>query len=267
MHIVLTNDDGIHAYGIMALAKRLKNEHTVTVVAPDSERSACSHSITLGKPLSVRNVHRDEYDGICAYSVNGTPADCVKLATSALIEKKIDLILSGVNLGSNLGTDIAYSGTVNAALEGTICGVPSIALSQRIDGPGVAEAELRRLFDQSADITAALIGQIDMRQLKDCIYNINFPAVERSGIRGIKLCSQGISAYDSVFQKQDDPFGREFYWICAVPNDVGYNEEHETDVYWAHKGYITITPLAWNDTYHAAFPDEKCKSEDVKLRF
>ncbi|MDL2237778.1 5'/3'-nucleotidase SurE [Christensenellaceae bacterium OttesenSCG-928-K19] len=266
MNIVLTNDDGIHALGIMTLAKRLSREHNVVVVAPESERSACSHSITLGQPLSVKEVHVSDYDGIEAYSVNGTPADCVKLATSALLEDKIDLVLSGINLGANLGTDIAYSGTVNAALEGAICGYPAVALSQRIDSPAAASS-LREMFEQSAELTAQMIGQIDYTLLEDCIYNINFPAVEKEEIKGVKVCGQGISSYNSEFQKQNDPFGREFYWLCAVDNNSGYNEKNQTDVWWSKQNYITLTPLAWNDTCLPVLERAKCKSEDIKLRF
>lgn len=264
MNILLTNDDGVYAQGIIALAKFLKIDHRVFVVAPDVERSGCSHSITLERPLSAKRATILEYDGVEAYAINGTPADCVKIGLDVLVKEEIDLVVSGINFGANLGTDIAYSGTVNAALEGCICGVPSIAVSQRLSFP-IDHAERPVLLEISAQLTAQMIGDMDFSRLDGYIYNINFPALPKERIKGIRVCEQGISWYDSVYKKQNDPFGREHYWIFAEKNRGTYNDEHETDVKWSEDGFVTVTPLAWNDTCQAAMEQTKCNIENIKL--
>jgi 5'-nucleotidase len=265
MNILITNDDGIHAMGIIALARRLREEHNVCVVAPEVERSGCGHSITLKKPLYVTRNRRPEYDGIRAYSINGTPADCVMLGLSEIAGEKTDLVVSGINLGANIGTNVAYSGTVNAALEGCICGYPSIALSQAVERPARPEI-FPVYFETAADIAAQIIGQLDLESLDDHILNINFPAAVREA-RGVMVCEQGVNTYDTKFKRDADPMGREIFWIMAEKNEEYYNEKHKTDAKWTKEGYITVTPLTWNDTCHPAMRSVECKMEKMKLRF
>lgn len=247
MHILITNDDGVHAPGILSLAAALRRRHQVTVVAPDRERSAASHALTLSHPLTVKEVTRGEVPGLTLYSVNGTPVDCVRIGLGPLTDVPVDLVAAGINNGSNLGADISYSGTVHAALEGAVCGVPSMAFSLRV-APGDQKTDLEGRFDAAAARAAALVDCLPLGLLREgCIYNVNFPA-RGSAQAPLRVCGQGISVYDTVFQTQDDPFGRKFYWVCAVRNETDYNEQHRTDVYWSDQGFTTVTPLVWNAT-------------------
>lgn len=255
MRILLTNDDGVHAPGILKLAEALNRENEVTVVAPDRERSAASHALTLDRPLTVKEIIREDLPHLKLYSVNGTPVDCVRIGVSSLCEAPVDLVVAGINNGANLGADISYSGTVHAALEGAVCGIPALAFSLRVP-PGDQRGEAAGRFDEAARLAAALTGKLPLDLLAGrYIYNVNFPA-QVEGCEGrIRICEQGISVYDTVFQTQDDPYGRRCYWVCAVKNDDPYNEEHQTDVYWSDRGFITVTPLSWNATAQALLSD------------
>lgn len=245
MHILLTNDDGVHAEGILALAAALAEDHQVTVVAPDRERSAASHSLTLDRPLTVKTVEKEGLP--CRmYAVNGTPVDCIRIGAGPLAQAPVDLVVAGINNGANLGTDISYSGTVHAAMEGAVCGYPSVAFSLRI-APGDQKHSRRGRFDSAARMAAAFVANLDGPLLAGTpVYNVNFPAADVPA--GMKICVQGLSVYDTVFQQQNDPFGRTFYWVCAVKNESDYNAVHRTDVFWSDQGFITLTPLDWNAT-------------------
>lgn len=262
MNILITNDDGIYAPGIRALTQAMiLAGHQVTVIAPDRQKSACSHALTMDAPLTVREI---EEFGVKAYAVSGTPADCVKLGLAHYLEDNIDLVLSGINFGANLGSDIAYSGTVNAALEANMLHVPAVAFSKALVwGAGKVETN----FDEAADLAAELVEQLEIRVLEKFIYNINFPAVPRNSIKGVKFCEQGISAYDEAYDKRTDPFGRDYFWISGRMIEDEYNEEHETDIKWNREGYITVTPLKWNQTDEAEIHSSKCKIEQIKLHF
>lgn len=266
MNILITNDDGVYSQGIIFLARRLQGEHNVFVVAPDTERSGASHSITLMSPLAVKRVYCSEYEGITAYSVMGTPADCVLLGATSLLDEKMDLIISGINLGSNIGTNIAYSGTANAAMEGLILGYPSLAVSQMVEGKGKYE-DFPPFFEAAADITAQLIAGIDISTLKDYLLNINFPFVQRRDIKGVKLCAQGINEYDTIYEKETDAFGRDLYKMRGVKNNTTYNEENLTDVKWVRDGYMTVTPLTWKNCAADYMEEAKCKIDNLKLHF
>lgn len=262
MNILITNDDGIHAQGIIALANAVERAgHCVTVVAPDREKSACSHALTMDMPIMARETAG--YPCVDAYAVTGTPADCVKIGMLHLVKRKIDLVLSGINIGSNVGSDIVYSGTVNAAIEANMLGIPAIAFSQALFGRH--KGSKKPNFQESAELAAALLDKIDIDQIKDFIYNINFPAIEKNGIRGIKLCQQGVSAYDGAYEKRTDPFGREYYWISGKRIEAEYNEINSTDVKWIEENYITVTPLKWNQTDYEQLSKSKCKIEGIKL--
>ncbi|MEG1393352.1 MAG: 5'/3'-nucleotidase SurE [Christensenellaceae bacterium] len=262
MRILITNDDGIFARGIIELAKCLKKEHDVTVVAPDRERSASSHSLTMDLPLTVKKIDIAEYNGIEAYKVTGTPVDCVKIGLSNIMKEPVDLVLSGINHGGNIGTDIAYSGTVNAALDACMVGIPAIALSQIMSKHS---EDLEELFRNTSEIFAELLKQIDLSELKEYIYNINFPETE--AIKGLKVCAQGISKYDETFEKRIDPMGRGYYWISGELTKSVYNEENLTDAKYIHEGYITVSPLKWNITENIQLKNTKCKFEKMKLHF
>lgn len=250
MNILITNDDGVQAAGLIELARVLKDKHNLTIVAPDSERSGMSHALTLHRPLTVNETYRDGLEGVRMYSVNGTPVDCVHVGLDALTDGMVDLLIAGINNGANLGGDVAYSGTVHAALEGCAYGTPSIALSQRMR-PGLKPEEKQTAFVHAAAYSAQIIDQLALRALDQIMYNVNFPTVsseDSERIPEIKVCAQGVSPYSTEFRKQDDPFGRTYYWIYATDNANDYNEVHKTDVYWSNLGYATVTPMRWNLT-------------------
>ena len=263
MNVLITNDDGIHACGIRALAEAVADiGHRVTVVAPDREKSACAHALTMDMPLTVKPV--DGF-GMPAYAVAGTPADCVKIGMAHLLDKKADIVLSGINIGANLGSDIVYSGTVNAALEANMLGIPAVAFSQSL--LRTQDEDSSAYFREAANLSVELMQGFAVEELKECIYNVNFPAAAGSAIRGIRFCEQGISAYDDTYEKRTDPFGREYFWISGHLMEDEYNEKHQTDIKWNREGYITITPLKWNQTARDELTSLKCKMKEIKLHF
>ncbi|MEA5003861.1 MAG: 5'/3'-nucleotidase SurE [Christensenella sp.] len=262
MKILITNDDGVYAPGIVALANAFATQHEVTVVAPDQERSACGRSMTIDKPLSMRKLEIAEYKNCEVYSTSGTPTDCVKLGTFEIMKRDVDLVLSGINLGTNVGTDIAYSGTVNAAMEGSALGYPSIALSQKLTGAG---DNMKELYERAAACALQIIGQLEIKVLVDYIYNINFPACINKEVAGIKVCPHGICNYGDDYEKRTDPFGRIYYWPSGKMEESSYNKENGTDIHWLGQGFVTITPLTWNTTATDKIDDAKCRIDKLKL--
>ncbi len=262
MRILITNDDGVYAPGIVALANAFATQHDVTVVAPDQERSACGRAMTIDKPLSMRKIEIEEYVNCEVYATSGTPTDCVKLGTFEVMKRGVDLVLSGINLGTNVATDIAYSGTVNAAMEGCVLGYPSIALSQKLAG---SMENKKELYQKSAVCALELIGQMDIQALKNYIYNINFPACIGHKVAGIKTCPHGVCNYGDDYEKRIDPFGRIYYWPSGKMKESEYNKENSTDIYWLEQGFVTVTPLTWNTTAIDKLDDTKCKLDKLKL--
>lgn len=262
MKILVTNDDGIYAEGIILLCRQLAKRHEVVAVAPDRERSASSSCLSLGQPLRKKSVTISEYAGMEAYSVTGTPVDCVKMGLHH-IAPDADLVISGINMGSNLGMDITYSGTVGAALDACMEGLPAIAFSQfhRMGGP-----DMPALLETAAALSAEIVDSIDTKQLDGYIYNFNFPSVPREQIRGVKVCPQGIMSYDEPLRRETDHYGREHYWLSGRPVPNEHNEAHGTDVKWIMEDYITLTPLQWNLTARDAMEPAKCNIEKIKLQ-
>ncbi len=235
MKILLTNDDGIYADGLCALSAALSCEHEVYIVAPEVERSAVGHAITIHYPLRVREVRRGKF--FWGYAVSGTPADCVKLAIYEIVGP-VDLVISGINRGANVGINVLYSGTVSAATEAKILGYPGIAVS--ID----AYENIDYCF--SANFIAHFIKFLDLLPLKRpfCL-NINFPNINPNKIKGIKFVPQSTAPLKEFFDKRLDLHGKVYYWQGA--------EEHtetkpETDVVALREGYITITPIQFDLT-------------------
>jgi 5'-nucleotidase len=237
MHILLTNDDGIYSKGILALYLELKKIAEVSIVAPDSERSAVGHAITLTDPLRVEKVDKD--GKLFGYKVNGTPADCVKIAINAILKKKPDLVVSGINLGPNTGTNVIYSGTVSAATEGTILGIPSIAVSlttfEKSD------------YSFAAEFTRNLCVLVRKNGLPEgTLLNVNIPAVKKSKIKGVKITKQGEFRFKEYFEKRLDPRQRTYYWMGGeelIPLDEK-GSDHEA----VKKNFISITPLHYDLT-------------------
>jgi 5'-nucleotidase len=225
-NILVSNDDGIHAPGLAALATALEAFGEVYVVAPDRERSAIGHALTLHRPLRVESL------GPRRFAINGTPTDCVNLAILGMLPVRPDVVVSGINQGSNLGDDVTYSGTVSAAMEGTLLGVPALAVSLVEAGAGAdygpaarAAAELTRLLlrDHGRGVT---------------LLNVNVPSGEPRGLRMTRL---GRRVYSEKVTEQRDPRGKLYYWIGAGP--PAWEAAEDTDFAAVHAGYVSVTPL------------------------
>lgn len=242
MLILVTNDDGIHSPGLGALATDLQCLGEVVVVAPDRERSAVSHALTLHSPLRATEIEPGWF------AVDGTPTDCVNLGLHGLLGRIPDLVVSGINFGGNLGDDITYSGTVAAAMEATLMGVPSFAVSLDV-GPGT-----RADFSCGARFARLLAATIAEKTLPtDTLLNVNIPARPAEDIRGVQLTRQGKRIYGDLVVERLDPRGRKYYWIGG--GDLDYNNDEGTDFHALHHGYISVTPLHLDLTNYRSFDD------------
>lgn len=233
MNILVTNDDGVHAEGLMALKAALDSVGRVFVVAPDRPRSACGHSITLHKPLRAEKVALR--DGSVAYSSNGTPSDCVSLGLLGIVDGPVDLVVSGINHGPNLGWDLTYSGTVSAAMEGAVMGVQSLAIS-------VASYEAAVDYSVAANFAVDIARILEQRKLPESsLFNVNVPGLPASEIKGIEITRQGKRRYSGQLEKRTDPMGRDYYWLGGdLPTDT---LEEGTDVQAVAEGYVSVTPV------------------------
>lgn len=245
MKLLISNDDGIFSLGVRSLANGLAAAgHEVTVVCPDRERSATGHSLTLHDPIRAERVESHFDPTIKAWACSGTPSDCVKLALGALLDSPPDLVLSGINHGSNIGTDILYSGTVSAAMEGIIEGISAIAFS-------LASFSARD-FQPAVRFAGNLLEQIAVQPLPEVmLLNVNIPPVPQSEIVGITLARQGVRRYTDLFQKRVDPRGKTYYWLAGeLLQEVDEDADNPlpTDVRAIQQNYITITPLQYNLT-------------------
>lgn len=240
MRILLSNDDGVLSDGLRELRRSLSGIARVFVVAPDHERTASGHSITVHRPLRAQKVSLDGAQDI--WAVNGTPADCVKLALDALLPEPPDLVVSGINAGGNLGTDVLYSGTVAAAMEGAIGGVPSIAVS-------VDDIEPKYL-QFAAGFTCFLCQQLSQSGFKPLtMLNVNIPNMPPSDIAGVEVTTLGNRRYLKAIHKRQDPRDRPYYWIAGVIWDD--KEVQGTDVAALALNKISITPIHFDLTDHA----------------
>jgi 5'-nucleotidase len=234
LKILISNDDGIMAPGIAILKKYLEKEHEVYVVAPDVERSATGHAITIRQPLWAKEVKFG--DMLFGYAVNGTPADSVKIGLEAIHKKiKFDIVISGINKGANLGTDILYSGTVSAALEGALNGVPSIAIS--------CYDFIEPNYDDAAKILFDLLRKIDLEKWPEfTTLNINVPKIPYDEIKGIKITKQSKRRYDDYFEERKDPYGNSYYWMLGkiVEDDNDENSDYSA----INNGYVSVTPIS-----------------------
>ena len=262
MKLLVSNDDGIFAPGIRSLANTLAAaNHDVTVVCPDRERSATGHGLTLHQPIRADIVTDVFHPSIKAWACSGTPSDCVKLALWALLDSPPDFVVSGINQGSNLGTDILYSGTVSAAMEGTIEGIPSIAMS--------LTSFTSSQFQPAADFAVSLLKQLETSPLGSMLLNVNVPAVPASKIAGVLITRQGIRRYVDVFEKRTDPRGKTYYWLAGelleeveVESGLNLPADVPTDVEAIANNYITITPLQYNLTYASGLKELTSKKFD-----
>ncbi len=241
MHILLTNDDGIYSEGIRVLFETLKSIGKVTVVAPDSERSAVGHAITLSDPLRVKPVKRN--NNFFGYSTTGTPADCVKLAIRAILKKRPDIVISGINLGPNVGYSILYSGTVSGATEGAILGIPSLAISlATFENPDYSFAA-----GFAKKMVKVILNNNGLPQ--GTLLNINVPAVNKKRIKGIKIVKQSKTAIEERFDKREDPRKRTYYWLTGEV--IESDGQEEADIEAINSNYVSITPIHCDMTnYH-----------------
>ena len=229
--ILVTNDDGVHAAGLAALASAVAELGDIAVIAPEREQSACGHALTLHRPLRVVEV-RERW-----FAVNGTPSDCVNMGVLGFLPERPVLVVSGINHGSNLGDDVTYSGTVSAAMEGTLLGIPSIAVSL-VDGADfTAAGVVARLV-----AARALVEGIPRKTL----LNVNVPPDPR----GIRVTALGHRVYAGKIVQQTDPRGRTHYWIGAGPPE--WEALEGTDMGAVHEGYVAITPVYLDLTNHRA---------------
>lgn len=240
MRILVTNDDGYLAAGIGVLARAARRLGEVRIVAPDREQSATSHSLTLHHPLRVRRV--DDAMQV----VDGTPTDCVVLAVGELLEEKPDLVLSGINHGPNLGDDVLYSGTVAAAMEATILGIPAVALSHA----GGHDEDL----SMWEPVLGALLEQVANRDFPEqTLINVNLPPVQPGAARGIRITTLGRRAYLDSLTRARDPSGREYFWIGG--GESRWWGAETSDFHAVRDGYISITPLHLDLTNHRLIED------------
>ncbi len=240
MNILISNDDGIHARGLRVLADALSELGEVWVVAPDRERSAASHSLTLNRPLRATKVAPRWY------TVDGTPTDCVALALMGMIKQRFDLVASGINLGGNMGDDVTYSGTVSAALEATLLGVPAFAIS--------VVAHRRVDFAAAGRVAVTLAQLISKHGLpSNTLLNVNIPHLPLSEIKGVAITQQGRRHYGEIIVRKVDPRGRAYYWIGG--KEPTWVPQEESDYAAVQAGRISITPLHLDLTNPAALEE------------
>ncbi|MBW2297113.1 MAG: 5'/3'-nucleotidase SurE [Deltaproteobacteria bacterium] len=237
MDILLSNDDGIQAEGLWALCRRFAPSHRLTVVAPDRERSAVGHAITLHLPIRANVV---SLNGVKkAYAVNGTPADCIKLAMTELVDRKPDLVVSGINPGANVGVNINYSGTLAAAREAALYGIPAIAVSIQGNAP--------EFYDDAAAFVEGLAQKVDQHGLpKGTLLNVNIPDLPLQRLKGIRLSRQGSEHFKEGMEKRVDPRQRTYYWYgIYTPEPEG---DADVDSVALADAHISITPLRCDTT-------------------
>lgn len=244
MRVLLTNDDGVVAPGLMALAREMSKAAETFVVAPEQERSATSHAITLHKPLRVTRV-ADPETGLPTWSTNGTPADCVVLAVLDLLGSPPDVVVSGINAGANLGMDTIYSGTVSAAVEAALFGIAAVAISV------VGFEDMH--WEPAAKFAATLVEEIARRGLPpDSFLNVNVPNRPAAELTGVEVTRQSSRRYVNRLEKRADPRGRDYYWLTGSVEDG--DSAPGTDVRAVAEGRISVTPLRLDMTYDTLSP-------------
>ncbi|MEP6508135.1 MAG: 5'/3'-nucleotidase SurE [Gemmatimonadales bacterium] len=241
MRLLCTNDDGFLAHGLKCLVQAAEPLGEVTVVAPDREQSATSHSLTLHHP--VRPISRGER----RWQIDGTPTDCVMLAVEVLMPDRPDFVLSGINHGQNMGEDVLYSGTVAAAMEGISIGIPSIAISF---AGGDLRADVTMLDDQIPMLTDLLKHLTSLPAFPPhTLLNVNIPPVRGSENRGVRLTRLGQRVYSDSIKRMKDPWGREIFWIGG--GSIEWSGPADSDFMAVREGYISVTPLHLDVTHHA----------------
>ena len=242
--ILVVNDDGITAPGIRALANAVKHLGEVVIVAPDTGQSGMSHAITISKPLRLTPV--DSFDGMKAYQCSGTPVDCVKLAVDKVLHRKPDLCVSGINHGSNSSINIIYSGTMSAAVEASLEGIPSV---------GFSLCDYAHDADFSASIFyARFVAESLLKHAipKHTLLNVNIPKLPLNEIKGLKICRQALAKWEEEYMERKDPMGRPYYWLTG--KFVNYDKGQDTDEWALAEGYVSVVPVQHDLTAHHVIP-------------
>jgi 5'-nucleotidase len=242
LRILVSNDDGIDSLGIYSLTIALKEIADVTVIAPIKEQSAVGHGITMQMPLRILKYNKNnEFFG---YAVDGTPADCVKIGIRNIMKEPPDLVISGINHGSNTAINIIYSGTVSAAREAAIMDVPAIAIS--------VTNHMARNFDFAGKVAKHLALKLVKKDIpRGTLLNVNVPDLPESDISGIRLTKQGKSKWDDIYEQRLDPYGREYYWLTGSLLEV--DTDLETDQASVRKNYVSVTPIHFDLTDYETF--------------
>lgn len=245
--ILITNDDGYNSKGIKALINAVKNLGKILIVAPDSPQSGMGHAISVNKP--IRCYKTNFFDSVEAYCCTGTPVDCIKMGLYLLKEKKPDLILSGINHGSNVSTNILYSGTMSAAVEGALSGIPSVGYS-------LTDYSEDADFQFSEKIVQTIAKKVIKEGLKKgtCL-NVNIPNVKENQVKGIKVCRQGRAFWDDTFDHRKDPLGKDYYWLTGSFSSK--EQALDTDINYLENNYVTIVPTQFDMTCHDSVDELK----------
>jgi 5'-nucleotidase len=242
LKILISNDDGIDSPGIAALAKEMKKIGDVTVIAPRTEQSAVGHAITMKIPLRITEYYKN--GDFFGYAIDGTPADCLKIGIRNILKTRPDIVLSGINNGSNTAINIIYSGTVSAAREAAIMDLPAIAISQT--------SHDAKDFSYSARIASELTKQVLKRGLPNgTLLNVNVPNLPAEEIAGILVTKQGKSKWDDVYEERIDPYGKKYYWLTGSLMET--DDKLETDQFAIKNNFVSITPVHFDLTDYATY--------------
>ena len=255
--ILITNDDGVTAPGIMNLVEAVKDLGKVVVVAPDKPQSGMGHAITIGQPLRLQKVNT--FGDIEAYSCTGTPVDCVKLAVDKVLHRKPDLCLSGINHGANHSINVIYSGTMSAAVEAAIESIPSAGFS-------LLDYSIEADFTGARKYVRLVVEKMLTTKLeKHTVFNVNIPAMPVEVLKGFKLCRQAYAKYEEDFMERQDPHGKMYYWLTG--EFVNFDKGKDTDVWALAHGYVSIVPVQFDMThYELKSKLEKLWKNDTKKR-
>jgi len=254
--ILVTNDDGVHAPGIKNLIEAVRPLGILVVVAPDEGRSGQSHAITIKTPLRVYKLKEEE--GYTLYSCNGTPVDCVKLALDQLLDRTPDLIVSGINHGSNSSISVMYSGTMAAAIEGGLHGIPSIGFS-------LLDYSIHADFSHTLGFVKDIVRNVLVNGLPEkVVLNVNFPIVSDEEIKGIKICRQALGIWKGEFEKRTDPHSRDYYWLTGYFQNFD-EDATDTDEWALQNNFVSVVPVRVDLTSHSSIQKLKAFYEAIKV--
>ncbi len=238
--ILVTNDDGITAPGIKALVEAVRHLGKVVVVAPDKPQSGMGHAITVGQPLRLHPVH--SFEGVEAWQCSGTPVDCVKLAVDKVLHRKPDICLSGINHGANHSINVIYSGTMSAALEASIEGIPSVGFS-------LLDYNIEADFAGAQKYAGILVPQLLKKKYdKHLCLNVNIPKAPVELLKGLKVCRQAYAKYEEKFDERKDPSGKKYYWLTG--EFINFDKGKDTDVWALQHNYVSVVPVEFDLTYY-----------------